>query len=61
MTHNSKESACNARDLGLNLGSGGSPGEENGCPLQYSSWIILWTEDLAGDSPQGCEESYMTE
>ena len=32
----SKESACNARDLGLIPGSGRSPGGENGNPLQYS-------------------------
>ena len=31
-----KESACNAGDLGLILGSGRSPGEGNGDPLQYS-------------------------
>ena len=31
-----KESACNAGDPGLIPGLGGSPGEENGCPLQYS-------------------------
>ena len=31
-----KESACNAGDLGLILGSGRSPGEGNGNPLQYS-------------------------
>ena len=31
-----KESACNAEDLGLMLGSGRSPGEGNGNPLQYS-------------------------
>ena len=30
-----KESACNAGDLGLILGSGRSPGERNGYPLQY--------------------------
>ena len=29
-------SACNAGDLGLILGSGRSPGEGNGKPLQYS-------------------------
>ena len=33
---NAKESACNAGDLGLNLGSGRFSGEENGYPLQYS-------------------------
>ena len=31
-----KESACNTRYLGLIPGSGRSPGEGNGYPLQYS-------------------------
>ena len=31
-----KESACNARDLGLIPGKGRSSGKENGHPLQYS-------------------------
>ena len=31
-----KESACNARDLGLIPRSGRSPGEGNGNPVQYS-------------------------
>ena len=31
-----KESACNAGDPGLIPGSGRSPGEGNGNPLQYS-------------------------
>jgi len=31
-----EESVCNAGDLGLIPGSGRSPGEENGHPLQYS-------------------------
>ena len=31
-----KPSACNAGDLGLIPGSGTSPGEGNGTPLQYS-------------------------
>ena len=31
-----KESAANARDLGSISGSGRSPGEGNGNPLQYS-------------------------
>ena len=30
------ESACNARELSLIRGSGRSPGEGNGNPLQYS-------------------------
>ena len=32
----SKESACNAGDTGLIPGSGRSPGEATGNPLQYS-------------------------
>ena len=32
----SKESACNAENLGLIPGSGRPPGEKNGNPLQYS-------------------------
>jgi len=35
----SKKSACNAGDPGLSLGSGRSPGEENGSPLQYSCLV----------------------
>ena len=31
-----KESACNVGDLGWIPGSGRSPGEGNGCSLQYS-------------------------
>ena len=31
-----KESACSAGDLGMTPGSGRSPGEGNGYPLQYS-------------------------
>ena len=33
---NDKESACSAGGLGSNPGSGRSPGEGNGNPLQYS-------------------------
>ena len=36
MAQVSKESACNAEDLGLIPGSGRSPGEGNGNPLQYA-------------------------
>ena len=42
----SKESACNAGDMGLIPGLGRSPGEGNGYPLQYSGlesfmdWIV---------------------
>ena len=31
-----RESACNAGDLGSIPGSGGSPGEGDGYPFQYS-------------------------
>ena len=31
-----KESACNVRDLGSTPGSGRSPGEGKGYPIQYS-------------------------
>ena len=40
-----KESACNAGDLVLIPGSGRSPGEENGYPLQYFCLVIPWTEE----------------
>ena len=36
MPGGSKESACNSEDLGSIPGSGRSPGEGNGCRLQYS-------------------------
>ena len=35
-----EESTCNAEDLSLVLGSGSSPGEAMGYPLQYS-WASL--------------------
>ena len=38
-----KESACNAGDPGLIPGSGRSPGEGTGCPLQYS-WASLMAQ-----------------
>ena len=58
-----KESACNVGDLGSIPGSGKSPGEGNGNPLQYScqenpmdsgAWQAIY-------SPQGCKESDTTE
>ena len=33
-----KESACNVGDVGSIPGSGRSPGEGHGDPLQYSCW-----------------------
>ena len=41
----SKESVCNAGDLGLILGSGRSPGEGNGNPRQYSCLENPMTEE----------------
>ena len=41
----SKESACNAGDLGSIPGSGRFPGEGNGYPRWYSSWTSPWTEE----------------
>ena len=40
----SKECTCNEGDLGSIPGSGRSPGEGNGNPLQYSCWRTPWTE-----------------
>ena len=39
-----KESACNGEDSGLIPGSGRSPGEENGNPLQYSFFFLIEAE-----------------
>ena len=43
-----KESACNSGDLGLITGSGRSPGEGNGYPLQYSCLENSIEEKLGG-------------
>ena len=40
-----KESACNVGDLGSIPGSGRSPGEGNGKPLQILAWEIPWMEE----------------
>ena len=40
-----KESACNAADPGSIPGSGRSPGEGNGYPVQYSCLENSWTEE----------------
>ena len=51
----SKESACNAGDLGLIPGSGRSPGEGNSNPFQHSCL------ENPMERPWGCNESDMTE
>ena len=53
----SKESACNAGDLGSIPGSGRSPGEGKGYPLP-----VFWPGKFHGlYSPWGRKESDMTE
>ena len=44
----SKEFAYDSGDLGLIPGSGRSPEEENGYPLQYSCLENPWTEEPGG-------------
>ena len=41
----SKESACNAGNLGLIPGSGRSPGKEMATHSSILAWIIPWTEE----------------
>ena len=55
-----KESACNAGDLGLIPGSGRSPGEGNGNPLEYSCLENFMTEEPGGLQTMGLQESDMT-
>ena len=58
----SKESSCNAGDLGPIFGLGRSPGEENGNPLQYSCLENPQGQrSLVGYSPWGCKELDMTD
>ena len=45
---NSKESSCDAEDLGSIPGSGRSSGEGNGNPYQYSCLENPWTEETGG-------------
>ena len=56
----SKESACSAGDLGLTPGSGRSPGDGNGNPLQYTclknsmdrgAWRAIVGHDLVTKPP----------
>ena len=57
----SKESACNAGDLGSIPGLGRSPGEGNGYSLKYSCLENSTDRNLAGYSPWGWKEADMTE
>ena len=56
-----KESACNARDLGLISGSGRSPGNGNGNPLQYSRLENSMLRGAWQTSTWGLRESDTTE
>ena len=58
-----KASACNAGDLGLIPGSGRSPGEGNGNPLQYgmATHSSHGRRSLVSYSPWGRKESDRTE
>ena len=57
-----KESACNVGDLGLILGSGRSPGGEDGNPIQYSCMENPHGQrSLADCSTWGPKESDTTE
>ena len=57
-----KESAHSLGDLGLIPGSGRSPGEGNGNPLQYSCLEKSHgRRNLVGYSPWGCKELDTTE
>ena len=50
-----KYSACNAGDLGSIPGSGRSPGDGHGNPLQYSCLEIPWTEEPGGLQSMGLQ------
>ena len=55
-----KESACNAKDQGSILGSGVSPGEVNGNPLQYSCLENPTDREAWQAIVRGLQESDMT-
>ena len=46
-----KNLPAKAGDMGSIPGSGRSPEEGNGNPLQYSYWQIRWSEEPGGYSP----------
>ena len=45
LVKNPPSNAGDVRDAGSIPGSGRSPGEGNGNPLQYLAWRIPWTEE----------------
>ena len=52
-----KNPPANAGDVGSIPGSGRSPGEGNGNPLQYSAWKIPGTEEPGGLQSMGLQKS----
>ena len=56
-----KNLPANAGDVDSIPGSGRSPGEGNGNPLQDSCWEIPWVRRMVGYSSKGHKESGMTE
>ena len=52
----SKESICNAGDRGLIPGSGRSPGEGNGNPLQYSCLENSMDKETGGLQSMGSQK-----
>ena len=61
MVKNPPANAGAGKDVGLIPGSGRSPGEGNGNPLQYSCLENPWTEGLSGLQSMMLQESDMTE
>ena len=57
---NPPANARDIRDSGSIPGSGRSPGEGNGNPLQYSCPVNPIERSLVGYSPWGCKESDTT-
>ena len=52
-----KEFTCNAGDMGLRPGSGTSPGEGNGYPLQYSCLENPTTEEAGRQQSKGSQRN----
>ena len=61
MVKNLPANAEDARDVGLIPGSGRSPGERNGNPLQYSCLRNPMDRGACWTSPGGCKELDVTE
>ena len=55
MVKNLPTNAGNTGDTCSIPGSGRSPGERNGNPLQYSVWKIPWTEEPGGLQSMWCQ------